>query len=103
MEINQNNFNERVVKNSVPSLVDFYAPWCGPCKALAPVLDGLEKQYDGKINIIKIDVDSNPNLANEYNIRSVPTLLFFKDGNIISTIKGALPKQKIEETINSLI
>jgi len=103
MEINQDNFKDGIINSNKPSLVDFYAEWCGPCKAIAPMISSLEEEYNGKINVVKIDVDSNPQLAIEYNIRSVPTLMFFKDGNIIDTIRGTAPKHKLQETLNSLV
>ena len=103
MEINQDNFNEKVLKSSKPTVVDFYAEWCGPCKAIMPLINGLVQEYEGKVNIIKIDVDSNPNLAIQYDIRSVPTLMFFKDGNLVNTIKGSAPKNKLQESINAML
>lgn len=103
MEINQDNFNEGILNSSIPSLVDFYAEWCGPCKAIAPMIHGLKEEYDGKVNVVKIDVDSNPDLANKYDIRSVPTIMFFKDGNVINTIKGSAPKSRIQESINAML
>lgn len=103
MEINQDNFKDEILNSDKPSLVDFYAEWCGPCKAIAPVITNLKEEYNDKVNVVKIDVDSNPQLAIQYNIRSVPTLLFFKDGNVINSIKGAVPKQKLQEALNSLV
>jgi thioredoxin 1 len=102
MEINQNNFKEQIVNSNKPSLVDFYAEWCGPCKAIAQSISSLKEEFAGKANVVKIDVDSNPELAHLYNIRSVPTLMFFKDGNVVNTIKGTVTKQKLEEALNSL-
>lgn len=103
MEINQDNFKTDIVESTQPSLVDFYAEWCGPCKAISPVISTLKEEYAGKVNIVKIDIDANPELAHLYNIRSVPTLMFFKDGNVVNTIKGTIPKQKLQEIINSIL
>ena len=103
MIINQNNFKEGVIDSSRPSLVDFYAEWCSPCKAISPMIEGLKQEYDGKINVFKIDVDLNPELANQFDIRSVPTLIFFKNGNIVNTIKGSASKTKLIENLNLLI
>jgi thioredoxin 1 len=103
MNINQDNFKDGILNSDKPSMVDFYAEWCGPCKAIAPVISNLEEEYNGKVNVVKIDVDSNPQLAIDYDIRSVPTLLFFKNGNVVNTIKGAVPKQKLQEALNSLV
>lgn len=103
MEINQDNFKDGILNSDKPSLVDFYAEWCGPCKAIAPMITTLKEEYNGKINVIKIDVDSNPQLAIEYNIRSIPTIMFFKNGAVVNTINGAVPKQKLTEVMNSLV
>jgi thioredoxin 1 len=103
MEINQNNFKTGIVDSDKPSMVDFYAEWCAPCKAIAPMISTLKEEYNGKINVVKIDVDSNPQLAIEYNIRSIPTLMFFKNGNVIDTIKGTATKSALQEKLNSLI
>ena len=92
------NFNE-LINSEQPVLVDFYATWCGPCKALSPILEQLKEEYDGKATILKIDVDENPNLASEYDIRSVPTLMVFKNGNLIQTVKGFPGKSKVEELL----
>ena len=92
------NFNE-LINSEQPVLVDFYATWCGPCKALSPILEQLKEEYDGKATILKIDVDENPNLASEYDIRSVPTLMLFKNGNLIQTVKGFPGKSKVEELL----
>ena len=89
----------KAVTNNKPVLVDFYATWCGPCKALATILEQLKGEYDGKATILKIDVDENPELASEYNIRSVPTLMVFKNGNILQTVKGFPGKAKVEDLL----
>ena len=94
------NFNE-LINSEQPVLVDFYATWCGPCKALAPILEQLKNEYDGKATILKVDVDENPDLASQYDIRSVPTLMVFKNGNIIQTVKGFPGKAKVEDLLKS--
>ena len=84
-------------------MVDFYATWCGPCKALSPILEQLKEEYSGKATIIKIDVDENPDLASHYNIRSVPTIMVFKNGDILQTIKGFPGKAKVEDLLKSAL
>jgi len=103
MEINKDNFSQEIVNSSTPALIDFYATWCGPCKAIAPMIDTLKSEFNGQMNIVKIDVDENPELAQLYNIRSLPTLMFFKNGDVIDTIKGSVPKQKLLDVIKTMI
>lgn len=93
-------FNE-IINSKQPVLVDFYATWCGPCKTLAPVLEQLKEQYDNQIHILKIDVDENPELANKYGIKSVPTMITFKNGEILQTMSGFPGKAKVEDLIKS--
>ena len=94
------NFNE-LINSEQPVLVDFYATWCGPCKALSPILEQLKEQYNNQIQILKIDVDENPELPSKYDIRSIPTLMTFKNGEILQTMKGFTGKAKIEDLIKS--
>lgn len=94
------NFNE-IINSEKPVLVDFYATWCGPCKTLSPVLDQMKETYLGKVEIVKIDIDENFELASKYDIRSVPTIMIFKNGEIIKTMKGFQGKAKVEEMLNS--
>ncbi len=94
------NFNE-LINSEQPVLVDFYATWCGPCKALAPILEQLKEQYNNQIQILKIDVDENPELASKYDIRSIPTLMTFRNGEILQTMKGFPGKAKVEDLIKS--
>ena len=92
-----------VVENELPVLVDFWGPWCSPCRALSPRIDELATQYDGKVEVVKYNVDENYENTNKYGIRSVPTLLFFKGGNVVKTINGAVAKAVIEEELNKLV
>jgi len=82
-------------------LVDFWAAWCGPCRAIAPVIDELANEYDGRAQIAKVDVDSNPRVAMQYGIRSIPALLIFKGGKVVDTIVGAVPKSYLTEKLNA--
>ena len=92
-------FEQEVLKSDVPVLVDFWAVWCGPCKAIAPTVEELAKQYKGKVKVAKMDVDEHQNVPQQYGIRSIPTLLLFKGGRVVDTIVGAVPKAKLEESL----
>jgi thioredoxin 1 len=99
VEVRDSNFENEVVKSQNPVLVDFWAEWCGPCKMVAPVVEEVAKEYDGKLKVAKLDVDSNPQTAMKYGIRSIPTLLIFKDGQVIDQIIGAVPKRHLIDKI----
>jgi thioredoxin 1 len=92
VEINDANFEELVLKSSVPVLVDFWAEWCGPCRMVGPVVDELHKEYEGKALIGKVNVDFNPKIATDYGIMSIPALLYFKEGKLVDKQVGAVPK-----------
>ena len=100
VEINASNFESEVLKSSVPVLVDFWADWCVPCKMLTPVIDELQKEFDGKAGVVKINVDDNQELAAEYNVMSIPTVLLFKDGAVVEQIIGVQPRTAYVDAIN---
>ena len=102
IEINDNNYNE-ILGSDKPILVDFWAEWCGPCKLIGPVVEELAKDYDGKAIIGKVDVDSNPTVSAKFGIRSIPTLLFFKDGEIVDKQIGAVPKSILAKKLDAQI
>lgn len=103
VEITDQNFETEVIKSDKPVLIDFWAVWCGPCKLIAPIVEELAGEYDGKVKIGKLDVDSNQQTSIKYGVRSIPTLLLFKDGNLKDTIIGAVPKSKIVEKLNAAL
>lgn len=96
-------FKSEVLESPVPVLVDFWAVWCAPCRAIAPSLEELAVEYKGKLKVAKVDVDANNEIAQQYGIRSIPTLLLFKGGRVIEQVVGAVPKTRLEETIKKAL
>ncbi|MCZ7614292.1 MAG: thioredoxin [Ignavibacteriaceae bacterium] len=103
VEITDENFETEVIKSDKPVLIDFWAVWCGPSKLIAPIVEELAAEYDGKVKIGKLDVDSNQQTSIKFGVRSIPTLLLFKNGNLKDTIIGAVPKSKIVEKLNAAL
>ncbi|MEK7348596.1 MAG: thioredoxin [Candidatus Eisenbacteria bacterium] len=103
LEITDSTFDTEVLQSQVPVLVDFWATWCGPCKMIAPVLEEVAKQYEGKVKVAKVDVDNNVRIATKYDIRSIPTLYIFKDGKVVQTIVGAVPKSRLTTALDGVL
>ena len=101
IEFTDANFDQEVLKSNVPVLVDFWAVWCGPCKMIAPFVEELAGEYQGKAKVGKVDVDNNPNISTTYGIRSIPTILIFRDGKIVDQIIGAVPKQALAQKLDA--
>ncbi len=101
--VGEQTFDKVVLQSDIPVLVDFWAAWCGPCRAVAPILDEIAKEHEGKIRIAKVNVDENPALAAQYRITSIPAMKVFKDGEEVREIIGAMPKPMIEEHLNGII
>ena len=101
--VTDDTFEPEVLKSVLPVLVDYWAEWCGPCKAIAPVLEELAKQYDGKLKIAKVDVDANTEVPKKYNIRGIPTLMLFKNGNMQAMKVGAMSKSQLTAFLDSNI
>ena len=97
--VTDGEFDSAVLSSDVPVLVDFWAEWCGPCRVLGPTVDSLADDYAGRVKIAKLNIDENPESAARYGVRSIPTLLLFKDGQPVETVIGAVPKSKIDEVI----
>jgi thioredoxin 1 len=103
MEVNDGNFAQMVLQSKTPVLVDFWAAWCGPCRMVAPIVEELAKEYEGKISFAKVDVDQNPKMASQYGIMSIPTLLIFKNGAPISNIVGVRPKADLKKNLDAVL
>ena len=102
ININEDSFDAAVLKSPVPVLVDFWAPWCGPCKMLAPILDEIAREQEGKVRVAKLDIDQNPQLGARYGVRGIPTMLLFQNGELKDTIVGLTGKQNIVSKLTAL-
>src|SRR5690554_5650463 len=101
LELTDSNFDDEVLNSDNPVLVDFWAEWCGPCRMIGPVVEELANDYDGKVKVGKVDVDSNPEVSVKYGIRSIPALLIFKNGEVVDQIIGAVPKSHLTKQLEA--
>lgn len=98
--VSDQNFDQEVLKSDQPVLVDFWAPWCGPCKMLSPVVEAISQEYNGKLKVVKLNTDDNQQTAMNYHISGIPSLLMFKGGKVVDQLVGALPKPKLKEMVD---
>ncbi len=103
LQISDDSFDGDVLKAEVPVLIDFWAPWCGPCKAIAPIVEELATEYDGKLKIVKMNVDDNPRTPSQYGVRGIPNLILFKGGEVKEQIVGAVPKAQLVKAIDNVV
>ena len=102
-EVNDNDFEKQVLQNNVPVMVDFWAPWCGPCRLVAPIVEELVDEYAGKVEFVKLNVDDSPGVASKYSVRSIPTLMVFKGGKPVRQVIGAVPKRELKKQLDSVL
>ncbi|MGH6867160.1 MAG: thioredoxin [Methyloceanibacter sp.] len=102
-KVSDDTFEAEVLKSSTPVVVDFWAEWCGPCRQIASALEEISKELDGKVRIIKLNIDENPRTPIDYNVRAIPTLILFKDGQVADTLRGAYPKNHLTAWINGAV
>jgi len=102
-DVTDQDFEGEVIKSALPVLVDLWAPWCGPCRMVAPVVDKLAGKYEGKVKFYRLNVDENPQTASKYRVMSIPTLMFFKGGKAVDTVVGAVPERVLQPKIDGLL
>ncbi|HIK36082.1 MULTISPECIES: thioredoxin [unclassified Thermosynechococcus] len=103
LSVTDATFEEEVLNSDIPVLVDFWAPWCGPCRMVAPVVDEIANEYEGRVKVVKVNTDENSKVATDFGIRSIPTLMIFKGGQKVDILVGAVPKTKIEATLEQFL
>ena len=103
IDVSDQTFENEVIKSALPVLLDLWAPWCGPCRMVAPVIEGLAGKYDGRVKFCRLNVDENPQTAAKYRIMSIPTLMLFKNGQVADTVIGAVPERTLQPKIDALL
>lgn len=103
IHVSDNEFQDKVLNSSIPVVVDFWAPWCGPCRMIAPILDDMAKEYGNKLVIAKVNTDENPQWATKFGVQGIPTMLFVRDGEVVDRIVGAHPKPSIQQRVDNLL
>jgi thioredoxin 1 len=101
--LSSTDFEQEVLKSEIPVLIDFWAVWCGPCKMIAPHVDSIATDYSGRVKVLKVNIDEEREITERYNVMSIPTLLFFKDGKVVDQVVGAVPKKAISDRLESLL
>jgi len=102
-DVTDQNFESEVLQSDVPTIIDFWAEWCAPCRQIAPIVKDLASRYDGKVKIVKMNIDENPNTPGKYGVRAIPTVLAFKGGTVVEQITGARPRSAFEEMVQKLV
>ncbi len=103
VDVSDQNFEEEILKSEKPVIVDFWAEWCAPCRQIAPILEDLAKEYGDRVKVVRMDIDANPNTPGNYGIRAIPTILSFKDGQVVEQLQGVRPKADFEAAITKLL